>query len=150
MYLQEFAASLAFVSIPGADSRAGKDSGLSPEIPHIPMGYGVRAPTEKALAEPPLGGHPSANFESRGGYELLRHKISRIWYFCFWSEPPADPWFFCPIVLWLWTGRGMIWLAGDVLLYGFLALPDGLLNFLFEGWFLSRGKGGVFLVEFLW
>ena len=44
----------------------------------------------------------------------------------------------------------MIWLAGDVLLYGFLVLPDGLLNFLFEGWFLSRGKGGVFLGEFLW
>jgi hypothetical protein len=27
----------------------------------------------------------------------------------------------------------MIWLAGDVLLYGFLALPDGLLNFLSRG-----------------
>jgi hypothetical protein len=32
----------------------------------------------------------------------------------------------------------MIWLAGDVLLHGFLALLDGLLNFLFGGCFLSR------------
>ena len=29
------------------------------------------------------------------------------------------------------------WMAGDVLLYGFLVLPDGLLNFLFGGCFLS-------------
>ena len=68
----------------------------------------------------------------------------------FESETSADPWFPCPIVVWLWRGRGMIWLAGDVLLYGFLALADGLLNFLFEVCFLSRGKGGGFLGEFMW
>lgn len=137
MYLQEFAASLAFVSIPGADSRAVRILVYVPEIQHIPRVTAFRAPAEKGLGEPPLGGLSKSQTSRAGeGTSLF-----------FESETSADPWFPCPIVL--WRGRGMIWLAGDVLLYGFLGLPDGLLNFLFEGWFLSRGKGGVFLVEFL-
>src|SRR5271165_2848212 len=108
------------------------------EIPYIPRGTSVRAPAEKARAEPPLGDHPSRKLrEEGGGYELLRHKIDLIsGTFVFGQIPLADPWFLRPIVVWLWRGRrgrGMIWLAADVLLYGFLVLPDGLLNFLFEG-----------------
>ena len=109
------------------------------EIPYIPRGTSVRAPAEKARAEPPLGDHPSRKLrEEGGGYELLRHKIDLIsGTFVFGSETPTDPWFLCPIVSWLRRGRGMIWLAGNVLLYGFLVLPDGLLDFLFEGCCLS-------------
>jgi hypothetical protein len=98
-----------------------------------------RALAGKGLGEQPLGGHSKSQTSRAGeGRNLF-----------FDSETPADPSFLCLIVVWLWRGRGMIWLAGDVLLYGFLALPDGLLNFLFGGYFLSRGKGGIFLGEFL-
>ena len=44
--------------------------------------------------------------------------INRIEHACFWSDTPADPWFFVSDGLAL-NGEGMIWLAGDVLLYGF-------------------------------
>ena len=138
MYLQEFAASLAFVSIPGADSRAVRILVYVPEIQHIPRVTAFPSTGGKRLwANRLLAVIPSRKLREQGeGTSLF-----------FESETSADPWFPCPIVV--WRGRGMIWLAGDVLLYGFLGLPDGLLNFLFEGWFLSRGKGGVFLVEFL-
>ena len=123
MYLQEFAASLAFVSISGADFEGGKNSGLSPEIQHLPGVTAFRALAEKGLGEPPLGGHSKSQTSRAGEGTNLFFEL----------ETSADPWFPCPIVVWLWRGRGMIWLAGDVLLYGFLVLPDGLLNFLFEG-----------------
>jgi hypothetical protein len=61
------------------------------EIPYIPRGTGVRAPAEKARAEPPLGDHPSRKLrEQGGGYELLRHKIDLIsGTFCFWVRNPC-------------------------------------------------------------
>jgi hypothetical protein len=92
-----------------------------------------------------------ANFDSRGGYELLRHRINRIpGTFVFGSETPAHPSFLCSIIFWLWRRRGMMLLVrGGVSLQDFLVLHNGLLNFLFEPCCLGCGKGGVFLGEFL-
>jgi hypothetical protein len=126
MYLQEFAASLAFCFDSGSRFEGGKNSGLSPEIQHIPRVRAFRALAEKGLGEPPFGGHSKSQTSRAGEGTNLFFEL----------ETSADPWFPCPIVVWLWRGR-MIWLAVDVLLHGFLALPDGLLNFLFGGWFLS-------------
>src|SRR6202011_2992618 len=55
---------------------------------------------------------PRKNFESRGGNELLRHRINRIpGTFVFGSETHAHPSFLCSIVFWLWRRRGMMLLV---------------------------------------
>jgi hypothetical protein len=73
-------------------------------------------PAEKPRADRAvLAAIQVANFESRGGYELLRHRINRIpGTFVFGSETHAHPLFLCWFVFWLRRGRGMMLLVCGV------------------------------------
>lgn len=128
-----------FVSIPGADSRALRILVYSPEIHHIPRVTAFRAPAEKGLREPPLGGL-SKSQTSRAGEDTNLF---------FESETSADP--LVPV-----SDRGLALDGeGDDMAGGlcapvrFLALAGRPLGFLFRGVVPEPRKGrGVFLDEF--